>query len=136
MARPKKDARERLDAKVSFRLPTHVNQAWRQAAEAADLSLADWLRSQVRVDGVAPVITNKPTPKRGIARSRPFVAADPALLREIAKIGNNLNQLSRAVNRHGAAGYELQILEQLIGIERELLSLLPPEPEEAEDDAH
>ncbi len=134
MPRPKKDSRDRLSAKVSFRLPPDTDRAWREAAKAAGMNLADWLRSQVTVDGVAPTITKRRTPRRGPARKRPYVTADPALLREIAKIGNNLNQLSRAVNRHGPAD-ELQILFRLISIEGALLSLLPPEEPEA-DDAH
>ncbi|MCY3673733.1 MAG: plasmid mobilization relaxosome protein MobC [Rhodobacteraceae bacterium] len=40
--------------------------------------------------------TRRPSP--GTARHRVRVHADPELLRELAALGNNLNQIARAIN--------------------------------------
>ena len=122
MGRPKKDARERLDAKINIRLPTHVRDAWRKSAEAAGMNLTDWIRSQVRLDGMEPVVTHKPTPRRKIPR-RSYTRTDPELLRHIAKIGNNVNQIAKEVNRRENSIYGLRVLERLVSIERAIQAL-------------
>ncbi len=60
-----------------------------------------------------------------IERSRPrqiVHAADPELVREVARIGNNLNQIARRVNAGDADCREVAIL--LAGIERDVSALL------------
>ena len=61
---------------------------------------------------------------------------DPALLRQLAGIGNNINQIARVVNRDGDPIDRAQVLAQLAGIERELVALRrahePPEPPKKE----
>lgn len=57
------------------------------------------------------------------ARSFPK-AVDPALLRQIAGIGNNLNQLAKAVNQGDVkAGDAVTILAALSSIEHQLAKL-------------
>lgn len=54
----------------------------------------------------------------------PVPAVDPALLRQVSGIGNNLNQIARNLNR-GDLGpaHRLQVLAALGAIERELKQL-------------
>ena len=56
--------------------------------------LADWIRSNLP-NSQPP--TNRPSP--GMYRHKVRVPADPELLRQLAAIGNNLNQIARAINR-------------------------------------
>lgn len=86
---------------ASVRLMPDELAAWRSAADAAGLSLSDWLRDRVG---------------RAAQRSRRTAAADPALLAELARIGNNLNQLARLANGAG----KLPALVELAGIRAEL----------------
>ena len=48
-------------------------------------------------------------------------------IRQLARIGNNLNQIARAVNTQGVVNYELEILEKLSFIENEITRALYPE---------
>ena len=116
MPRPPKSSAERLDARLTIRLSKDTLARWQDAAYAADLSVAEWLRSQ---SGSGP-------PAR---RRRPLPVADPKLLAAIARVGNNLNQISRAANRNEWPE-PIRLLERLIGLERALKSLLPTPPDD------
>ena len=84
-------------------------------SRAGDMTLADFLRELGL--GRDPV----PQPKQEKSRKfRDPPPVDPALLREIARIGNNLNQLARASNAGTPA---LDLLVQLRAIELELKQL-------------
>lgn len=55
--------------------------------------------------GAKPPRTRRPTP-----------SCDPALVRELSRIGNNLNQLARTVNQHRKSGFDMsaaQVLAEL-----------------------
>ena len=86
-----------MNARLAFRLPMDVAESWRTAARAAGLSISDWLRAQVRVDGQDTVITYKPSPQK-VPKRREHVPVDPALVRAVATAGNNLNQIARRLN--------------------------------------
>lgn len=58
-----------------------------------------------------------------VRRPRRRVATDPALLRELARIGNNLNQIARWANRNKLGAEAQGILVALIEIDRELAAL-------------
>lgn len=125
MARPPKNG-EVLDGRLAFRLPSAVADEWKQAAESKGVSLSDWLREQVDGDDVETIATGKKTPVRVIRRPAP--KADPALVTGVAKIGNNLNQMARALNECRLIGDAVQLVEvaaQLAAIRADLLSLLP-----------
>ena len=61
------------------------------------MTLADWIRSQVVVDGHEPT---RREPKRIHPKPVriPHGHADLELLRQIARIGNNVNQIARRLN--------------------------------------
>ncbi len=59
-----------------------------------------------------------------VPRSNTVPRVDPDLLRQLAGMGNNLNQIARAVNSQGWKSLDrVQIVAALISIERELAGL-------------
>lgn len=87
MARPKKA--NALSAKVDLRLTTQQLADWRVEAEGLGVSLGEWIRARVENGTVANPV------------ARIEVKADPEARRQLAAIGNNLNQMARAVNQCG-----------------------------------
>lgn len=62
-------------------------------------------------------------------RRKPVPKADPALIRELGRIGGNLNQIARVLNRNalsgGVEGFDaVRVGQALVGIERQLGRLL------------
>ena len=53
-----------------------------------------------------------------------IVALEQKKIYEIAKIGNNLNQLARWCNTHKSGVEAVEIIESLTGIEREIKAVL------------
>jgi hypothetical protein len=89
------------------------------------MSLSDWVRSQIRSDGVKPVVTRRPSPQK-VPKSREHVPADPALVRAVALAGSNLNQIARKLNMNsgGESVPSAQILIVLVETERRLQEIL------------
>lgn len=71
--------------------------------------LASWIRDYCLGAAEAPT-------------TRETTAADPALLRQLAGIGNNLNQIARQLNRYGP-GDRVELLTELAAIERQLAAI-------------
>jgi hypothetical protein len=113
---------EELTKRFAFRLPSSVADDWRSAAQRAGMSLSDWVRSQIRSDGVKPVVTRRPSPQK-VPTSREHVPADPALVRAVALAGSNLNQIARRLNS-GESVPSAQILIVLVETERRLQEIL------------
>ena len=67
-------------ARIEIRATEDDRQHWSEKAKAAGLTLSGLIRQ---------ALSDAPMPRR-----RRRSAVDPALLRELAKIGNNLNQLA------------------------------------------
>ena len=111
-----------MNARLAFRLPKDVAESWRTAARAAGLSLSDWVRAQVRVDGQDTVITHKPSPQK-VPKRREHVPVDPALVRAVATAGNNLNQIARRLNGGGAVPRG-EVLLMLVETEKRLQEIL------------
>ena len=78
-------------------------------SRAGSMTLADFMRETA--------LGRELVPQRKFREPPP---ADPALLRELARIGNNLNQLARASNAGTPA---VDLLVQLQAIEAELKQL-------------
>jgi hypothetical protein len=83
--------------------------SWQAKAHAAGLSLSALVRQAV---GGASA-----------RRIRRPVSVDPVLLRQLAAIGNNLNQLARWANREKSAANALPVVARLIEIDRELAAI-------------
>ena len=119
---------------VSARIDKPTAAEWRERAAASGLSLSDWIRGAVDANQQ----TNLPTPQRRPVRVRDTSNdADPALMRQLAGMSNNLNQIARALNECRLAGSSVQLVEVLAllrSIEAQagrLLPQLPPPPKPA-----
>ncbi|WP_240664649.1 plasmid mobilization protein [Paenirhodobacter ferrireducens] len=108
-------AKERLSEIFVFRCTPTEKAVLRAKAEAAGLSAADLLREAL---GLTEVRRRKPIPR-----------AAPELVRAAGRIGGNLNQIARWLNRAARAGESrqidaLQVARQLVAIERQLARLI------------
>lgn len=127
---------------VSVRIDKPTAAEWREKAEASDLSLSDWIRGAVDANQQ----THLPTPRKRAVRVRDSSHdADPVLMRKLAGMSNNLNQIARALNECRLVGAPVQVVEVLAllrsieGQAAHLLPQLPPPPKpsrKGESDAH
>jgi len=108
---------ELLDTPLAVRVPLSTAVQWRASAATAGLSLADWLRQSVDPSQVK--IVGRQPPRRR-PKLTPANVEDQRLIFEIAKIGNNLNQIARWANTYKSNADNLQILVALNAIERHL----------------
>ena len=108
----------RREAFLSVRLTAEEQAAWKAKAQAAGRSPSELLRQAMQ-------------------RTRTWTAAASGVererVREIARIGNNLNQIARWANTHKAAGEAAEVIAHLAAIEREIGELAR---RGAEPDAH
>ena len=99
---------ERRTVMIAARVTPAEHAAWREKAAAAGVSPSELLRramSQTRT---------WTAPARAIERER---------TRQIARIGNNLNQLVRWAHRHRTAAEAVSVITHLVSFERSLLRL-------------
>ena len=121
---------------ASLRLDPATLAKWRQGASDEGLTLSDWLRAKVDADQQTHI-----SPARSRRERDPRHLADPALMRQLAALGSNLNQIARAVNECRLVGspvYLVELLALLRSIEEAAGTLLPqlPPPPNREDDGH
>ena len=93
------------DQLLQLRCSAAERERWREKAEAASTSVSALLRAAL--DEARP-------------RRRRRAVADPALLRELGRIGNNLNQLAQWANREKGGVPAVAVLARLVEIDREL----------------
>ena len=90
---------------VTFRLSAPEHASLRAKASAAGVSLSSLLRA-------------------AIVRTRTWTAAATDVERErtrqLARIGNNLNQIARWANRHKSAAEAVEVIAHLVALEREV----------------
>ena len=84
---------------------------WAELAKSHDMSLAELIRTR---------LNDLKLPEAKKRKPRKVPKADPELLRQIAGIGNNLNQISRRVNE----GQKFDVALELSAIEAQLRRLL------------
>lgn len=95
--------------RIEVRTTAEEKRHWQEIAASRGMDLSSLIRSLM-------------TGQRR-SRRKPPPVADPALLRQLASIGNNLNQLARVSHwyaRRGEAIPAAAILARLIEIDREL----------------
>lgn len=99
-------------------------------AEGAGISDAAYLRWLLRREaGSAADLPAPPKRKRKPEALPPPPSADPALLMQLAKVGNLLNQVARSANECRKSGSSLdlvQVLAVLLIIEHQSASLARP----------
>jgi len=89
----------RLDVRITVRVPEVEAARWREAAAAAGVSVSDWLRARAAAgQDAGPVATGRPTPRKRVLGRARVARADPVVVEQLARIGNNLNQLARWAN--------------------------------------
>lgn len=110
-------ARERpaLADTFVFRCTAAEKAELRQKAEAAGVPVATLLREAL---GRADARRRKPAPR-----------VDPALVLAVGRVGGNLNQIARWLNRAHAAGLTstidaVEVARRLLSVERQLAQLL------------
>jgi len=92
----------------------------RLAAETSGLSMADLARRRLLEAG-ATVNESGITRRRAVApKRRPLPVADPSLVREVARVGANLNQVAKWANTYKTAAEAVQITTALIAIREAL----------------
>jgi hypothetical protein len=97
---------------VSFRLPLRIFDAWQDLAKASNLTMSNWLRAQIKEVAIEAEQT-KIKRRRGQPEIHIlYQRCDPALIREIARIGSNLNQLSRQINT-AVGGRQIDVIQFL-----------------------
>ena len=91
---------------LAARVTPAEHAAWREKAAAAGVSPSELLR-------------------RAMAQTRTWTAPARAIERErtrqIARIGNNLNQLARWANTHRTAAEAVTVIANLVSFERALM---------------
>jgi|NGEPerStandDraft_5_1074534.scaffolds.fasta_scaffold11875_2 hypothetical protein len=102
------------DKFVAVKVSLEERKSWHELAEAHDLGLSDYVRMRVGSSKLSHRMRSAPRPTRRV---------DPALLRELARIGNNLNQIGRWANTHASDADAVQVLAALVFIERELVAI-------------
>jgi hypothetical protein len=95
---------ERIELRVSAQEKAH----WQAVATSRGVSLSELIRAALSGQRLR---TRRAAPR-----------VDPDLVRELARIGNNLNQLARAANRRSPVE-TVSLLVKLIEIDRELAVL-------------
>lgn len=101
MERKKKAVRDKI---IRIRVTENENQKLKVNAEGRQVS--PWLREM----GLGTPPENIPKPVKG-QKVAPTV--DPLLIRELARIGNNLNQMARLANEQKKSGFDFDVLEVL-----------------------
>ena len=99
---------DRRTVAIHVRLSPAERAAWRAKAAAAGVPLSALLR-------------------QAMARTRTWTAAAAEVERErtrqVARIGNNLNQLARWANKHAPAADAVTVIANLVSFERSLLEV-------------
>ena len=94
--------------RIEIRTTPEEKRRWQEIAENKGVSLSELVRSAL---GGQRLWKRREPPK-----------VDPDLLRELARLGNNLNQLARAANQRRPVP-AAALLVRLIEIDRELSAL-------------
>lgn len=88
---------------------------WKAAADAAGLTLSDYVRR---------AINNSEVGRRPRGQRKEPPPADPDLLFHLGKIGGNLNQLTRYANRYASRADAMRILNDVRRIRQQMKRLV------------
>lgn len=101
------------DKWVHVKVTAAERESWAAFAKAQGFSVSDLVRQMMATAMKEPAkLHAKP---RRISRR-----ADPELIRELAKVGNNLNQIARWANTYKTGADAREVTQALIAIERAL----------------
>ena len=100
-------------------------EAWQKMAESHGVTLADLIRQRL---GEAQEVGREPKRRKRLTKSE-----DPELIRHLARVGNNLNQIAGWVNTHKKTADAVSVIAHLITIQRSVLAFLPPDQNQNAD---
>jgi len=106
---------------IHIRVTDAERQAWQLIAQSHQLTVADLIRRKLG--------ESQPTGRQPKRRKRLCQQADPVLIRELARIGNNLNQIARWANTYKFAAEAITVCVHLLAIQR-LLAVLTEQVDE------
>lgn len=89
-------------------------QVMQKISDMGEKSLSDFLRGKFLALPISGVVPNPPK------EIHHYKSVDPALLRQLAAIGNNVNQIARWANAHPAPIDAVSVLSALSALTREL----------------
>lgn len=117
---------EKPTAHVGLRLPPSIATHWKAAAKAQSKTLSDWLRAQIYDLEIRMQETHQ---KRRCIRETivSYQRVDPELIRELVRVGNNLNQIAKQMNRATVCGQQIDVVSFIAGLvamQRELHQVL------------
>ena len=115
------DSSNRKRHLVQARVSPAAFAAWTAKAAAAGVSSSALLREAMTHTGVW-------TPPADAAAREHAREEERARTREVARIGNNLNQLAKWANRYQSAADAVEVIVHLAAIERALRDLAPSRP--------
>jgi len=101
------------DKWVNIKVTEQERTNWKAFAESQGYTVADLFRLLIANAAAQPSKLHK-------KQRRKTRKADPELLRELAKIGNNLNQIAKWANTYKSEADAVQVVQALIAIERAL----------------
>jgi len=111
---------------LPFRVRRSIFDAIAREADELGRTKSYVLRARLDLPNSPPL--DKPPPRRRVQPTLGSVSrADPELVRQIAAVGSNLNQLARAVNSKAIAGIpaeSVMVLARLLSVERQLNEIL------------
>lgn len=113
---------QRRDKELTIRLTDEERQSVRTIAGGSGTNMADFVRRRL-LDAGATVQMSE---GRHLVKREKVSGVDPALMRQLAGIGSNLNQIARAVNRQALQSQTIQVIEVLavlLVIERQISAL-------------
>ena len=99
---------ERRTVMIAARVTRAEHAAWQEKAAAA---------------GVSPSALLRQAMARTRAWTAPALAVERERTRQVARVGNNLNQLARWANTHPSKAEAVEVVAQLVSVERALLAL-------------
>ena len=111
---------------LNLRVPKSLRDQLAAQASEAGVTLSDLVRSHMSIDAIKPL--GVPVRRSRSVRNLELApCADLALLRQLAAIGSNLNQIARAANTAAITGSPMDFIELLMlmrAIEREFTVLV------------
>lgn len=115
---------------ITLRLPRSVKAQLLAHAEKEGVTVSDAFRAHVTAEAVK--VLAKPRRSSTDRKLRRYSRTDPDLLLQISRIGNNLNELARAVNTEGVATKLLEILAEITRTRSELERIATPNSDKSD----